>query len=71
MKRRVERKAWEIARGKRDSIQGKLWWAKFGRQIHLTIKLRAVRHAAVPGVQFFLVVGSRQRMGHALVFAHQ
>lgn len=59
----LERKAWEIARGKRDSIQGKLWWAKFNREIQLTVKLRRVKHAAVPGTQLFLVVGSRQGMG--------
>ena len=55
-----ERKAWEIARGKRDSIQGKLWWAKFHREIQLTVKLRRVKHAAVPGTQFFLIVASAQ-----------
>jgi hypothetical protein len=54
----VERKAWEIARGKGQSLQGKLWWAKFGREIHLTIKLRAVGHASVPAARFFLVVAS-------------
>jgi hypothetical protein len=66
-----ERKAWEIARGKRDSVQGKLWWAKFHREIQLTIKLRKVKHAAVPGAQFFLVVGSRQGMGQPLVLVHE
>jgi len=67
----VERKAWESARGKRDSMQGKLWWAKFGRQLTLAIKLRAVGHSAVPGTRCFLVVESRQGMAQSLVCAHQ
>jgi IS4 transposase len=39
-------------------MQGKLWWAKFQREIQLTVKLRRVTHAAVPGTPFFLVVAS-------------
>jgi hypothetical protein len=67
----VQRKAWEIARGKRDSFQGKLWWAKFGREIRLSIKVRAVGHPDLPGTGFFLVVESRQGVGEPVVSTYQ
>ncbi|GCE02976.1 transposase [Dictyobacter aurantiacus] len=54
----TKRKAWEIARGKRQSVQGTLWWAAFGREITLTIKWRLVRHAEVEGMPLYLVVAS-------------
>ncbi len=53
-----ERKAWEMARGKKKSLQGKLWWAKFGREISLTVKVRPVRHSSVPEVPLYLVIAS-------------
>jgi DDE family transposase len=53
-----ERKAWEIARGKKESVQGQLWWAKFGREIFLTVKVRHVRHASLPQVPLYLVIAS-------------
>lgn len=51
-----ERKAWEIAQGKKDNVQGKVWWPIFGREIVLTVKVRRVRHASLPGVPLYLVI---------------